>query len=73
MRARDDFASAMTDPDTDLLALDRALARAATSNRGPDPARGDAAVRDVAAALTALGGDGRHPRAGQRHVQPRLG
>lgn len=55
MRARDDFASAMTDPDTDLLALDRALARAATSNRGPDPARGDAAVRDVAAALTALG------------------
>ncbi|MDQ3475502.1 MAG: DUF6049 family protein [Actinomycetota bacterium] len=55
MRARDDFASTMTDPDTDLLALDRALARAATSNRGPDPALGEAAVRDVAAAVTALG------------------
>ncbi|MDQ3734175.1 MAG: DUF6049 family protein, partial [Actinomycetota bacterium] len=56
MRARDDFASAMTDPDTDLLALDRALARAATSNRGPDPALGEAAVRDVVAAVGALAG-----------------
>ncbi len=54
MRARDDFASAMTDPDTDLLALDRALARAATSNRGPGPAGGDAAVADVVAAVGGL-------------------
>lgn len=55
MRARDGFASAMTDPDTDLLALDRALARAATSNRSPNQALGVAAVSDVSAAVGRLG------------------
>ncbi|MDQ4038291.1 MAG: DUF6049 family protein [Actinomycetota bacterium] len=54
MRARDDFASAMSDPDTDLLFLDRALARAATGNRGPNLLPGQAAVLDAVAAVTAL-------------------
>ena len=54
MRARDDFASAMTDPATDLLAIDRALARAATINRGPNSVFGQAAVRDAVLAVAGL-------------------
>lgn len=54
MRARDDFATAMTDPDTDLLLLDRALARAAAGNRGPNSLPGQAAVFDAVAAVSAL-------------------
>lgn len=55
MRARDDFASALTDPDTDLIAIDRALARAATSNRGANSDQGQATVADAVAAVSALG------------------
>lgn len=54
MRARDDFASALDEPDAALLPLDRALARAATVNR---PAAADlqfAIVLDAVAAVTAL-------------------
>lgn len=54
LRARDDFASALTDPDTALLPLDRALARAATINRLPDPDLDQAEVLDAAAAVAAL-------------------
>jgi len=54
MQARDAFASALADPDTDLLSIDRALARAATINRGPVPEAGQATVRDAAAAVSAL-------------------
>jgi len=54
MRQRDAFASALADPDVDLLSLDRALARAATSNRGPVPRLGEAAVADAVAAVAAL-------------------
>lgn len=53
-RARDDFASALSDPDSALLPLDRALARAATINRRATPGVDDAAVLDVAAAVNAL-------------------
>lgn len=54
LRARDDFASALTDPDTALLSLDRALARAATINRLPDPDLDQGEVLDAAAAVAAL-------------------
>lgn len=54
MRARDDFASALAEPADNLVAIDRALARAATSNRDPNPESGLAAVRDVAAAVEGL-------------------
>ncbi|MDQ3504617.1 MAG: DUF6049 family protein [Actinomycetota bacterium] len=54
MQAREDFASALTEPDADLRSLDRALARAATSNRGSDPEVGQAAVRDAVAAVGLL-------------------
>jgi len=53
MRARDDFASALTDPDTDLLPLDRALARAGAGNRGPNTLPGQSAVFDVVGAVAA--------------------
>lgn len=54
MRARDDFASALTSPATDLLGIDRALARAATSNRSPNSGLGQAAVQDVLFAVAGL-------------------
>jgi len=54
MRARDDFATAMSDPDTDLVVLDRALARAGTGNRGTTPLPGQSAVFDAVASVNAL-------------------
>ncbi len=54
LRARDDFASALDDPDTSLLALDRALARAATVNRRADDGGQSFLVLDAVAAVSAL-------------------
>ncbi|MBA3338370.1 MAG: hypothetical protein H0T54_01220 [Geodermatophilaceae bacterium] len=54
LRAREDFASALSEPDTALLGLDRALARAATINRRFESELQEAAVLDVAAAVDAL-------------------
>ena len=54
LRDRDDFASTLQDPDTALLPLDRALARAATVNRPSDSDVQNAVVLDAVAAVTAL-------------------
>lgn len=54
LAVRDQFASAVPDPDTALASFDRALGRAASVARGSDPARTAAVVADAVSRTAGL-------------------